>query len=246
MLFCRGVETIIRTRQDDKQNISSAIALPLLLGFAFMLLMDQFISPHAHPGHDARPPSQNTPRGARSDATVDFNAELSELERQEIESGEGDAGNRWRTLAPIGNGSDVASARKQGISTTLGLVVHALVDGMALGVSSLTETMPTSLSMVVFLALVVHKGMKACWRVLYIYVEISLSLAPTSLALASSLLATGMPREECKKCIAIFALATPAGALGSFFLLSLLGSDNASWTGIVLLVSVGPSAPSWT
>jgi len=41
---------------------------------------------------------------------------------------------------------------------TLGLVVHGLADGLALGVSALGDT-ETDLSLVVFLALIIHKGM---------------------------------------------------------------------------------------
>jgi solute carrier family 39 (zinc transporter), member 9 len=153
MLFCRGIEAIIRTRSSDKQDISSTIAVPLILGFALMLLMDQVISPHAHIGTAA----PYTPRVAHSDSTVDFDAELSELERQE--AGGGDGGGR-RAQTPTGINSGVASARKSGTSTTFGLVVHALADGIVLGISSRTDTVSTSLSMVVFLALVIHKGMK--------------------------------------------------------------------------------------
>jgi len=215
-----GIETIVRTRSSDKQEISSTIAIPLILGFTLMLLMDQVISPHAHLGAaEAKFSAPYPPRTAQSDSTVDFDAELSELEREE--SGGGDGGSR-RAQAPIGinNNNDVASARKKGMSMTLGLVVHALADGMVLGVSSVTDTVSTSLPMLVFIALVIHK-------------------APTSLALVSSLLATGLPREECKKHIMVFALATPAGALASFFFFSFLGNAKASWTGVALLASGG-------
>lgn len=40
---------------------------------------------------------------------------------------------------------------------TLGLVVHGLADGLALGVSALGDT-KSDLSLVVFLALLIHKG----------------------------------------------------------------------------------------
>lgn len=40
---------------------------------------------------------------------------------------------------------------------TLGLVVHGLADGLALGVSALGDT-ESDLSLVVFLALLIHKG----------------------------------------------------------------------------------------
>lgn len=44
---------------------------------------------------------------------------------------------------------------------SLGLVIHALVDGYALGVSASNARSP-NLSLIVFLAIVVHKGMVFC------------------------------------------------------------------------------------
>lgn len=156
MLFDRGIEAIVRTKSSDKQEISSTIAVPLILGFTLMLLMDQVISPHAHLGSaEAKFSAPYPPRTAQSDSTVDFDAELSELEREETGGGDGDI---RRAQPPIGINSDVASTRKKGMSITLGLVVHALADGMVLGVSSLTDT-ATTLPMLVFIALVIHKGM---------------------------------------------------------------------------------------
>jgi len=219
VILPEGIEAIVKTSA-DKQDISSTIALPLIVGFAFMLVLDQVISPHAHFGNETRfPVHHSASRTAQSDTTVDFDAELSELERQESGSGE-ETSRRAHTSSVAGISGDVAPARRKGMTITLGLFVHALADGVALGVSSLTDTVSTSLSMVVFLALVVHK-------------------APTSLALASSLLSAGLPREECKKHLLIFASATPTGALVSFFLFSFLGNRDPSWTGTALLASGG-------
>ncbi len=202
-----------------------------------MLLLDQVISPHAHFGTETRFPVHHSSRTLQSDTTVDFDAELSELERQEMGSGE-ETSRRAHTpsVAGISASGDVALARKKGMAITLGLFVHALADGIALGVSSLTDTVSTSLSMVVFLALVVHKGMNASPSLCTLYQNHA--SAPTSLALASSLLSAGLPREECKKHILIFASATPTGALVSFLLFSFLGNRDASWTGTALLASV--------
>jgi hypothetical protein len=43
-----------------------------------------------------------------------------------------------------------------GLNATLGLVIHAMADGIALGASSLSEK--DGLGFVVFLAVIVHKG----------------------------------------------------------------------------------------
>lgn len=47
-------------------------------------------------------------------------------------------------------------AAAHGLSATLGLVIHGAADGIALGASSLTGN--AKLGMVVFLAVIVHKG----------------------------------------------------------------------------------------
>jgi len=103
---------------------------------------------------------------------------------------------------------------------TLGLVMHGLADGLALGVSALSNT-ETDLSLVVFLALIIHK-------------------APTALALTTSLLSTALPRSECKKHIAFFSASTPFGALVSYGLFSFLeAGGEGDWTGTALLISGG-------
>jgi zinc transporter 9 len=47
-------------------------------------------------------------------------------------------------------------AAAHGLSATLGLVIHGAADGIAIGASSLTGN--AKLSMVVFIAVIVHKG----------------------------------------------------------------------------------------
>jgi zinc transporter 9 len=49
------------------------------------------------------------------------------------------------------------STTQRAYPLSLGLIVHALVDGYALGVSSL-DTRSGAVSFVVFLAIIIHKG----------------------------------------------------------------------------------------
>jgi len=105
------------------------------------------------------------------------------------------------------------------------LIMHGLADGLALGVSSLSDPSANSthhdLSFIVFLALIIHK-------------------APTSLALSTSLLNTSLPRPDCRKHLAFFAASTPFGAIVSYVLLSFFSAGaQGSWTGLALLVSGG-------
>jgi len=119
---------------------------------------------------------------------------------------------------------------------TVGLVMHGLADGLALGVSALGDT-ETDLSLVVFFALIIHKGSLTLIR--FLCHLLMLYQAPTALALTTSLLSTALPRSECKKHIAFFSASTPVGALVSYGLFSFLeAGGKGDWTGIALLISV--------
>ena len=108
---------------------------------------------------------------------------------------------------------------------TLGLVIHSLADGLALGASSGSSSggggiRDNPLLLIVFFALLIHK-------------------APTSLALSSALLPL-LPRPQIRLHIAVFAAATPVGALLAYLLLRLFSSqDGDKWGGIALAFSGG-------
>ena len=70
-------------------------------------------------------------------------------------------------------------------------------------------------------------------------------IAPTALALSTSLISTSLPRAEIKKHIAFFSASTPMGAIISYIVLSAFGESlggggdgYVKMTGIALLVSV--------
>ena len=125
--------------------------------------------------------------------------------------------------APEGRDSSQSrSARANPI--TLGLIIHSLADGLALGASSGASTgggiSDNPLMLIVFFALLIHK-------------------APTSLALSSALLPL-LPRPRIRVHIAVFAGATPIGALLAYVLLSLSSlQDGKKWGGIALAFSGG-------
>lgn len=54
------------------------------------------------------------------------------------------------------------SGTRRAYPLSLGLSIHALVDGYALGVSASNVRSP-NLSLIVFLAIIVHKGMVSCF-----------------------------------------------------------------------------------
>ncbi|XP_058058863.1 zinc transporter ZIP9 [Anopheles bellator] len=120
----------------------------------------------------------------------------------------------------------VSSRRTEGsnernLTATIGLVVHAAADGVALGAAATTSH--SDVEMIVFLAIMLHK-------------------APAAFGLVSFLLHEGVERARIRKHLLIFALAAPALTLLTYFGIGseqkeTLESLNA--TGIAMLFSAG-------
>ncbi|MCJ1379431.1 hypothetical protein MMC17_002532 [Xylographa soralifera] len=118
-----------------------------------------------------------------------------------------------------------ASLPKDTFSTTLGLVIHAAADGIALGASS---SQP-SLSFIIFVAIMIHK-------------------APAAFGLTSVLLKQGLGKRAARVHLLAFSLAAPLGALGTWIVVRILGAGGVGfggeeslkfWTGVLLLFSGG-------
>lgn len=110
-------------------------------------------------------------------------------------------------------------------ATTTGLVIHAAADGIALGASSSTSN--TSLSFIIFLAIMVHK-------------------APAAFGLTSVLLKQGLSKRTARAHLLLFSLAAPFGALLTWISARSLGGGKLAteastqwWTGLLLLFSGG-------
>jgi len=147
----------------------SLIGLMLVLGFVFMMLVDQISSGsgHAHSG------------GAS----------------------EGQSG--------------------VNITATLGLVVHAAADGVALGAAA--KSSHKEVEMIVFLAIMLHK-------------------APAAFGLVTFLLSEGLDRVRIRRHLLVFAAAAPVTAIITFFGLSQQNKENLSssnTTGSAMLFSAG-------
>lgn len=115
---------------------------------------------------------------------------------------------------------------QRSLSTTLGLCIHAAADGIALGASS-TSSSTTSLSLIIFVAIMVHK-------------------APAAFGLTSVLLKQGLGKRGARAHLIIFSLAAPAGAVGTWVIVRTLGGGGSAepgmmqwWTGVLLLFSGG-------
>ncbi|CAG9861482.1 unnamed protein product [Phyllotreta striolata] len=107
------------------------------------------------------------------------------------------------------------------VTATIGLVVHAAVDGVALGAAATTSH--ADVEMIVFLAIMLHK-------------------APAAFGLVTFLLHEGLERQRIRKHLMIFSLAAPVLTCLTYFGIGqkqkeTLTSLNA--TGIAMLFSAG-------
>ncbi|KAK4986832.1 hypothetical protein LTR50_005043 [Elasticomyces elasticus] len=110
-------------------------------------------------------------------------------------------------------------------ATTIGLVIHAAADGIALGASSSSSS--TRLGFVIFLAIMIHK-------------------APAAFGLTTALLKQGLTKRQARAHLVVFSLAAPVGALATWSLSNLVGGglrggeqDTRFATGVLLLFSGG-------
>jgi solute carrier family 39 (zinc transporter), member 9 len=109
------------------------------------------IGGHSH--HDSDSGYTKVKNSALPEPDVEFDAELEDLEHPHSE--------RAYFASNAAAGADSSSGRERALPLTFGLVVHGLSDGFALGASSLAphkENSNKALPIVVFLALILHKG----------------------------------------------------------------------------------------
>uniref|UniRef100_A0A7N5JNU7 Zinc transporter ZIP9 n=1 Tax=Ailuropoda melanoleuca TaxID=9646 RepID=A0A7N5JNU7_AILME len=107
------------------------------------------------------------------------------------------------------------------ITTTLGLVVHAAADGVALGAAA--STSQTSVQLIVFVAIMLHK-------------------APAAFGLVSFLMHAGLERNRIRKHLLVFALAAPVMSMVTYLGLSKSSKEALSEvnaTGVAMLFSAG-------
>ena len=94
------------------------------------------------------------------------------------------------TASSFASAPATTSARPS--STTLGLVIHAAADGIALGASSTSGS--SKLGFIIFLALMIHK-------------------APAAFGLTAVLLKQGLSKRTARTHLIVFSLAAPVGAI---------------------------------
>ncbi|KAG0330730.1 hypothetical protein BG004_002010 [Podila humilis] len=183
--------------EEEENDAHKYIGLALLSGFILMFLIDQMGPTHAH-GHN------------NNHVSV---ADFTELHNLQLD----DSNIRMPSAA---GGGGLGSAKKRGNPITIGLVVHAAADGIALGASASRP----ELRFIVFLAIMLHK-------------------APAAFGLSTVLLQHGFSRRQTRQQVAIFSLAAPIGAILTYIFIQMSGQSDSSslhwWTGMLLLFSGG-------
>jgi solute carrier family 39 (zinc transporter), member 9 len=144
----RGIETIYAAHTDELPT--GRIALCLVIGFTLMLIIEQLISPHSH----SQPPIDSFSFIPNSTSDVEFDADMGDI---------GLANPPDRRLDPplTPNTLEASADKERAFVLLLGLVIHGIADGLALGVAHVAGSSSgdtNTLSLVVFFALVLHKG----------------------------------------------------------------------------------------
>ncbi|VDO36945.1 unnamed protein product [Haemonchus placei] len=118
--------------------------------------------------------------------------------------------------------NDRSGRNRMGISATIGLVVHAAADGIALGSASTINK--SDVQLIVFVAIMLHK-------------------APAAFGLVSFLLMEGIDVRSARKHLLVFSFAAPFAALVTFAVVENLGRESLwsseSSTGVLMLFSAG-------
>ncbi|XP_016330098.1 zinc transporter ZIP9-like isoform X2 [Sinocyclocheilus anshuiensis] len=111
--------------------------------------------------------------------------------------------------------------RGNSVTATLGLLIHAAADGVALGAAAASSQV--SVQVVVFFAVILHK-------------------APAAFGLVSFLMHAGLERKTIQKHLLAFSAAAPLMAISTYFILSASNGSSQnrlSITGIGMLFSAG-------
>ncbi|KAK2583402.1 hypothetical protein KPH14_009389 [Odynerus spinipes] len=114
-----------------------------------------------------------------------------------------------------------SGGKEKSVTATLGLVVHAAADGVALGAAATTSQ--ADVEVIVFLAIMLHK-------------------APAAFGLVSFLLHEGVEKKKIGKHLLVFSLSAPCLALLTYFGIGKEGKEtlsNVNATGVAMLFSAG-------
>lgn len=216
VIIPEGVETLYSVgKPEDQETYRRGIGLSLIIGFVMMYLVDKlpdYIAKRNMSGFVSIPIDMSNLRFTSAGGS-------SAREHQDTESAAAEPGSN------NGEGNNHSSAhtgQSKSVSTSIGLIIHSVSDGVALGASVSSHN--TALETIVFLAIMVHK-------------------APASFGFSAVLLREGLSLSNVKKNLAMFAAAAPLGAILTYLIIKFLGASDQEmiqkWTGLLLLFSGG-------
>ncbi|KAJ4382533.1 hypothetical protein N0V85_008543 [Neurospora sp. IMI 360204] len=220
--FQKSTNPTTEKHDDDNDHHENAlptfqIGLSLTLGFALMFLIDRL------PQHAFSSSSSSTPQTRH--ISLD-NLETSSISESVLEGRDGSS----ETDGFLSSFLSPSPKQARTLATTVGLVIHAAADGIAMGASATTEDM--RLGFIIFVAIMVHK-------------------APAAFGLTSVLLRQGLSKRAARGHLIVFSAAAPVGALVTYCIVELfLGGSGGQvaaegsggeqwWTGMLLLFSAG-------
>ncbi|KAH8553493.1 Zinc/iron permease [Umbelopsis sp. PMI_123] len=227
IIIPEGVETLYSAQElhsalpiteEHETSAHQYIGLALVLGFAIMFLIDQISSLHIHGSNSNDHSAGSAPieftelnlmleaHGEQNPNTTNEN-----LQNKNNHTRRETSTSRFRHASPKGPSQ---------MTPTVGLVVHAAADGIALGASARHP----HLSFVIFFAIMIHK-------------------APSAFALTTVLMNEGFMRARIRRHLFVFSLAAPVGAILTYAALLFSGDPDdqgmAWWTGMLLIFSGG-------
>ncbi|XP_011495743.1 PREDICTED: zinc transporter ZIP9 [Ceratosolen solmsi marchali] len=206
--YLAGSLPLVMNLSEDKLQLVSVLGAGLLVGTALAVIIPEGIRAlfsgavnTATPTHDTYVPS--------------FSADLHSLIGLSLVLG-------FIFMLLIDQCSTKRSGgQERSMTATLGLVVHAAADGVALGAAATTSQ--ADVEAIVFLAIMLHK-------------------APAAFGLVSFLLHEGVERKRIQRHLLIFSLSAPCLALITYFGIGKEGKETLSSvnaTGLAMLFSAG-------
>jgi len=246
--YLAGSVPLAFSLSDEKLRLVSVLGAGLLVGTALAVIIPEgvhaMLSPsgdHHHEGHHVveKAAGVNSVAAAGGQTKGDIKLESAEAHQHENESVV--ELHSWIGVALVlgfvfmllvdqigghvhnhaGVAESSAGPSRNKITATLGLVVHAAADGIALGAAA--STSQTHVEIIVFLAIMLHK-------------------APAAFGLVSFLLHEGFDRARIRRHLAVFSFSAPVLAILTYIALNQSGKDvmvNNNGTGIAMLFSGG-------
>ncbi|XP_022333770.1 zinc transporter ZIP9-A-like [Crassostrea virginica] len=233
--YVAGMIPLSITLSEDKLKFVTVFGAGLLVGTALAVIIPEGINAmytsgdHDHSHHHATPPKNTEHHGSTGHEHHHSTTDVHSLIGVTLVSGFifmlivdqiGGAHAHSHGHTDTEAGQTLQQNRNR-ITATLGLVVHAAADGIALGAA--TVLAHTHLTMIVFIAIMLHK-------------------MPAAFGLVSFLLHEGFDRNRIRKHLFVFAMAAPVLAVITYIILSQKSVEslhNTKTTGVAMLFSAG-------